>query len=520
MNNIQNLIDIVINRERNRNNREIENNNNEITIHVTLPNKIIRLKSYYIGKFLGKGVNSECYEFISDEDIVRHSYACKIINKNKFKENKNEIEKIDKEIQIHKTLFNRNIVKLIENFEDKKNIYILTEFCVYKTLEDLIQRRIKLTEFEVQYYIIQLIKALNYLKDQKIIHRDLQLSNIFLADNLELKLGDFSNATKISENEKLYEICGNPNYMAPEMIDGEKGYSYQVDIWSLGIILYKLIIGKFPFESNNKEELFNKIKNEQIKFPEDSIISEDAKDLINEILVKNPEERPSLFQILSHDFFSQLKIMPKSLSILFLYEAPSQSYIKKYIPNIGKKLIVEKPFNPIKTYILKWVDFSSNYGVGYILNNGFYGALFNDKSSIILSQKEKLFFYKEKDEKKQIKYNLDNYPQELKEKIYTMKIFKKYLNMGKPKIHEKIIKKNYTVTYINNFVMEEEATIFEYSNQDTHFFFFDNTEIIISKKSNILLYINQKQEKYVYPFLNASELFDKEIINIIKSYYK
>ena len=304
---IQNSNDIAINTERNRNNGEIGIINNEITIHVTLQNNIIRLKSYLVGKFLGNGINSKCYEFISDEDIVRHSYACKIINKNKFKENKNEIEKIDKEIQIHKTLFNRNIVKLIENFEDKKNIYILTEFCVYKTLEDLIQRRIKLTEFEVQYYIIQLIKALNYLKDQKIIHRDLQLSNIFLADNLELKLGDFSNATKISENEKLYEICGNPNYMAPEMIDGEKGYSYQVDIWSLGIILYKLIIGKFPFESNNKEELFNKIKNEQIKFPEDSIISEDAKDLINEILSEKSRRKTKSFSNFVSRFFQSIK---------------------------------------------------------------------------------------------------------------------------------------------------------------------------------------------------------------------
>ena len=507
----QNLNDIEINRERNRNNRDI---GKEITIHVTLPNKVIRLKSYYIGKFLGKGVNSKCYEFISDEDVIRQSYACKIINKENFKENKI----INKEIKIHESLHHTNIVKLKENFEDKNNIYILTELCKYKTLEDLMKQRIKLTEFEVQYYIIQLVKALNYLKSKAIIHRDLQLSNIFLADNLELKLGDFSYATNLFRNEKLFEKCGNPNYMAPEMIDGEKGYSYEADIWSLGIIIYKLIIGKFPFESNNKEELFNKIKNDQITFPEDCIISEDAKDLINEILVNNPEERPTFSHIFSHDFFKQLKIIPKSLSITFLFEAPSRGYIKKYIPNIGKNLIVEKPFNPVKTYILKWVDFSSNYGIGFLLNNGCYGALFNDKNSIILSQKEKIFFYKDKDEKEQKKYNLDNYPEELNEKIEYMKIFKKYLNMGKPNILEKNIKKEETVTYIKNYIIEEEATIFEYSNQVTHFFFLNNTEIIISKKSNVILYINQKEEKYAYPLLNAREIFEEKIINIIQSY--
>ena len=516
MNYVQNINDTTFILERKIKDREIEDKHKEITIHVVLPNKTIRLKTFYIVKILGKGINSICYEYIDDEDLIRHYYACKIFNKEICKENKNELEKINNEIKIHKTLNNKNIVKLKDNLEDNKNVYILTDLCRNKTLEELIQRRIKLTEFEVQYYIIQLIMALNYLKNKKIIHRDLQLSNIFLADNLELKLGDFSNATKISENEKLYEICGNPNYMAPEMIDREKGYSYQVDIWSLGIILYKLIIGKFPFESNNNEELFNKIKNEQIKFPEDSIISEDAKDLINEILVKDPEERSNLSEIYSHDFFRQLKKIPKSLPTSFLYEAPLQSYIKKYVPNIGNNLIVEKTFTGVKTYIIKWVDFSSNYGVGFLLNNGCYGALFNDKSSIILSQREKIFFYK--DNKKQIKYNLQNYPEDLKEKIDTMKIFQKYLNMGKPKIHEKKVKKNDLLIYINNFIMEEEATIFEYSNQNIHFFFYDNTEIILSKKRNIIVYTNEKAEKIAFSLLNANELLDKKIINIIKSY--
>ena len=105
---IQNSNDIAINTEKNRNNREIGINNNEITIHVTLQKNIIRLKSYHVGKFLGNGINSKCYEFISDEDVVRHSYACKIINKENFKEHKI----INKEIKNLESLYTSNIVKL------------------------------------------------------------------------------------------------------------------------------------------------------------------------------------------------------------------------------------------------------------------------------------------------------------------------------------------------------------------------------------------------------------------------
>lgn len=516
---IQNNNDITIISERNinLNDRKIENINKEITIHATLPNKIIGVKSYSVGEILGKGVNSICYKCINDENLVRNYYACKIFNKGKC-ENRNEIQRINNEIKIHKSLNNNNIVKLKENFEDKENIYILTEYCRNKTLEELIQKRKKLTEFEVQYYIIQLIKALNYLNNKKIIHRDLQLSNIFLSDNLELKLGDFSYATKYSGNKKQFEICGNPNYMAPEMIDGEDGYSYEVDIWSLGIIIYKLIIGKFPFESKNKEELFNKIKNDQIIFPEDSIISEDAKDLINDILVKVPEDRANLKQIFEHEFFRQLKEIPKSLPTLFLYESPTLSDIKKYIPQIeAKKLIVEKPFTPPKSYALKWVDFSSNCGVGFLFNNGCYVVLFNDKSSIIIGQKEKVFFYKDKNEKDLKKYNLSNYPEELKEKIDSMKIFQKYLNMGKPKFYEKKIRIK-DIIYVNDFIIKEEAIFLEYSNKNIHLFLNDNTEIIISKKTNIILYTNDKGEQFAYSLLDTRELFDEKKINIIKPY--
>lgn len=94
-------------------------------------------------------------------------------------------------------------------------------------------------------YIVQIVQALKYLHHNRVIHRDLKLGNLFVGDRMELKLGDFGLATRLEfPGEKKRTICGTPNYIAPEILDGKVGHSYEVDVWSLGVILYTLLIGK------------------------------------------------------------------------------------------------------------------------------------------------------------------------------------------------------------------------------------------------------------------------------------
>jgi polo-like kinase 1 len=105
-------------------------------------------------------------------------------------------------------------------------------------LNELVKRRKRLTEFETQYYVHQMIMALKYLHSNKIIHRDLKLGNLFLNEKLEIKVGDFGLAAKLSfDGEKRKTICGTPNYIAPEILEGKTGHSFEVDIWSLGVIM-------------------------------------------------------------------------------------------------------------------------------------------------------------------------------------------------------------------------------------------------------------------------------------------
>ena len=240
---------------------KIVNDNGEITII-----------KYIKGNLLGEGHLSKCYEFINQEN--NESSAAKIIPKNlNYKE-----KRIKNEIKILKMMKHDNIIKFKTNFEDKDNIYILTEICKNKTLKDLLTKRKIITELEVQYYIIQIINALKYLNIRNIIHRDFNLSNIFITDKMKVKIGGFNNSILLNKNEeKLDLICENSKYTAPEIYDNN--YSFEVDIWSLGVIIYTLLIGKTPFEDTENIKY-------DFDFPFNVEISNNARDLISKLLVK------------------------------------------------------------------------------------------------------------------------------------------------------------------------------------------------------------------------------------------
>lgn len=146
---------------------------------------------------------------------------------------------------------------------------------------------------------------------------------------MEIKLGDFGLATKLDfDGERKRTICGTPNYIAPEVLEGKAGHSYEVDIWSLGVIIYTLIIGKPPFETQDVKATYKRIKMNAYSFPESAVISPQARDLISKILVGDPKLRPNLDQILSHEFLNPPGSIPKLLPSSLLACPPSASYIR------------------------------------------------------------------------------------------------------------------------------------------------------------------------------------------------
>lgn len=189
---------------------------------------------------------------------------------------------------------------------------------------DLIRKRKSLTEPECRFYVTQIVGAVKYMHDMGVIHRDLKLGNIFLDGDMNVKIGDFGLAALlVSKNDRKKTICGTPNYIAPEVLFGkEKGHSYEVDIWSIGIILYVMLYGKPPFQSKNVEAIYDRIKRIDYEFPENNTVSEEAKDLIMSLLTFDPERRPTLERIMEHPFF--LGEFPEGLDPSIITTVPSQ----------------------------------------------------------------------------------------------------------------------------------------------------------------------------------------------------
>ncbi|KAK9469031.1 kinase-like domain-containing protein [Lipomyces arxii] len=269
------------------------------------PPVLIRSKNngaeFYRGIFLGEGGFARCFEV---RDEFGHVYAAKTVAKASLTSTKTRAKLLG-EIKVHQSLDHPNIVKFIECFEDDVNVYILLEMCSNKTLMDMHRRRKRFTEPEARYFLIQILGAVKYMHGRKVIHRDLKLGNIFLDENMNIKIGDFGLAALLlSDTDRKKTICGTPNYIAPEVLFGkEDGHSFEVDLWSVGIILYAMLIGKPPFQSKEVHLIYKKIKAIEYDFPEEFAISQPAKELIQALLNRDPNARPSLDEIVDHEFF-------------------------------------------------------------------------------------------------------------------------------------------------------------------------------------------------------------------------
>jgi polo-like kinase 1 len=186
---------------------------------------------------------------------------------------------------------------------------------------DMVRKRKRLTEPEAQFYMAQLLDGMVYMHGKNVIHRDLKLGNIFLDSHMNLKIADFGLAAQILyDGERKKTICGTPNYIAPEILSGKAGHSFEVDIWAAGVIMYTLLVGKPPFETTDVKLTYRKIKANSYTFP-DRMVGRDARDLITKILHPSPDNRPTLPHMQRHSFFTKGGV-PKSIPSSALYSVP------------------------------------------------------------------------------------------------------------------------------------------------------------------------------------------------------
>ena len=231
-------------------------------------------------------------------------YVMKILKKNDIIKQK-QVDHVYSEFNILSGLKHPFIVQLLGyNFEDPKYIYFIMEYIQGGELFSLLRSKGSFPVSQTKFYIAHIITIFEYLHSKNIVYRDLKPENILINKNGYLKLTDFGFA-KILENEKTYTLCGTPEYLAPEIILN-KGHGKAVDWWTLGILLYEMLVGIDPFSDDDPMKTYQKILKGKINFPK--TINKDAKSLIKHLLTQDTTKRFGCLKngvkdILNHRFF-------------------------------------------------------------------------------------------------------------------------------------------------------------------------------------------------------------------------
>lgn len=264
-------------------------------------------------RLIGKGAFGQVFETSIFGDSSTTRYAIKVVDKLMLS-SPEMLRRIRNEVNIHSSLNHSNILTLHHNFEDNRAVYLVMELCSEGELYQLLKRQPngRLSEAEARPLFIDVCKGLQYLHRQLLIHRDLKLSNILLARDVQnkriAKIGDFGLACRVrnmdinfkpSNGEQL-TICGTPNYLAPEVVQ-KRPYGQEADLWSLGCLLYTMLVGKAPFEGKDLRATFAKVSAAQYELPE--FLSVGVRDLLNGLMKVDPLQRNTLEQIMEHPFF-------------------------------------------------------------------------------------------------------------------------------------------------------------------------------------------------------------------------
>ena len=273
------------------NNSSLKCNNNYLS-------KLNDMSQFILYEKIGQGTFGSVR--IATHILTSEQIAIKILLKSKIKTT-SDINRIEREISILKSLMHPNIVQLYSVITTSHSINLIQEYIQGKNFSDYLSSKGKLNEKDACIYFKQLVSAVEYIHNNNISHRDLKPDNIIITKYNELKIIDFGLSNYYSNKNNLLETpCGSPYYAAPEMLQGNFYSGTCIDIWSCGVILYLMLCGSLPFEADSHPELYKKIISGKFTLP--SFLSMPAKDLIRKILVTLPKKRYKISQIKKHEW--------------------------------------------------------------------------------------------------------------------------------------------------------------------------------------------------------------------------
>ncbi|XP_036404387.1 serine/threonine-protein kinase MARK2 isoform X1 [Megalops cyprinoides] len=254
--------------------------------------EVPHIGNYRLLKTIGKGNFAKVK--LARHVLTGKEVAVKIIDKTQL--NSSSLQKLFREVRIMKMLNHPNIVKLFEVIETEKTLYLVMEYASGGEVFDYLVAHGRMKEKEARAKFRQIVSAVQYCHQKCIVHRDLKAENLLLDADMNIKIADFGFSNEFTLGSKLDTFCGSPPYAAPELFQGKKYDGPEVDVWSLGVILYTLVSGSLPFDGQNLKELRERVLRGKYRIP--FYMSTDCENLLKKFLILNPSKRGSLEQIM------------------------------------------------------------------------------------------------------------------------------------------------------------------------------------------------------------------------------
>jgi len=281
---------------------------------VAVPRRSLN-SAYEVHGAIGSGHFSTVYLATRRADGTQ--FAVKRILKDRYKGNEKLLEE---EVAIHSSLRHRNVLRLEETFETDTEWQLVLQLAAGGELFSLVEQG-QLPEAKCKALARSLLKAVNHIHAHGVVHRDIKPENILLAaaaaaaapatttedeEEEEVLLADFGLATTLKAGERATKPCGSFEYAAPEILQkGSSGYDFKVDMWSVGVILFVILAGYHPFQDDDERRAFKRIVTGSYHLHPSrwNSVSEDAKDLVEQLLQVRPEVRLSASEALNHPWF-------------------------------------------------------------------------------------------------------------------------------------------------------------------------------------------------------------------------
>ncbi|CAB3255674.1 unnamed protein product [Arctia plantaginis] len=302
----------------------------------------IRVGFYDIERTIGKG--NFAVVKLARHRITKTEVAIKIIDKSQL--DASNLQKVYREVDIMKRLDHPHIIKLYQVMETKNMIYIVSEYASKGEIFDYIARYGRMAEQAARRKFWQILSAVEYCHERRIVHRDLKAENLLLDANMNIKIADFGFSNYYATGELLATWCGSPPYAAPEVFEGKRYTGPEIDIWSLGVVLYVLVCGALPFDGSTLQSLRDRVLSGRFRIP--YFMSEDCESLIRKMLVLEPMKRYTIEQIKKHRWMAS---EPYALTTVSADPARSPAHVPSHHePNEQVlRLMQSLGIDPVKT---------------------------------------------------------------------------------------------------------------------------------------------------------------------------